>query len=104
MFRTGELVRDVGTVLIGPEAVRVGMIDEVGGLAQAVAKLEEMMGPLDPEERSHRRSSCFGTGGSWTPLMWTIVPDEVVWEGFEEDNRVCGTDWCQRGIDASGTH
>ncbi|NLV91939.1 MAG: hypothetical protein GX030_06055 [Firmicutes bacterium] len=50
MFRTGELVRDVGTVLIGPEAVRVGMIDEVGGLAQAVAKLEEMMGPLDPEE------------------------------------------------------
>ena len=19
--------------------------------------------------------------------MWTIVPDEVVWEGFEEDNR-----------------
>ncbi|NLV91940.1 MAG: hypothetical protein GX030_06060 [Firmicutes bacterium] len=20
-------------------------------------------------------------------MMWTIVPDEVVWEGFEEDNR-----------------
>ncbi len=50
MFRTGELVRDVGTVLIGPEAVRTGMINEVGGLAQAVAKLEELMGPVDGEE------------------------------------------------------
>ena len=29
MFRTGELVRDVGTVPVGAEAVR-GLIDEVG--------------------------------------------------------------------------
>lgn len=43
MFRTGELVRDVGTVLIGREAVNVGLIDEVGGVAQAVAKLDEMI-------------------------------------------------------------
>lgn len=50
MFRTGELVRDVGTVLVGPEAVRAGLIDEVGGLAQAVTKLEELMGPLDEQE------------------------------------------------------
>lgn len=40
MFRTGELVRDVGTVLVGGEAVEVGMIDEVGGLGKALAKLE----------------------------------------------------------------
>lgn len=39
MFRTGELVRDVGTVLIGREAVEVGLIDEVGGLAEALAYL-----------------------------------------------------------------
>lgn len=44
MFRTGELVRDVGTVLVGQEAVRVGLIDEVGGVAQAIAKLSEMIG------------------------------------------------------------
>lgn len=30
MFRTGELVRDVGTVLIGKEAVELGLVDEVG--------------------------------------------------------------------------
>ncbi|MEX0974960.1 MAG: ATP-dependent Clp protease proteolytic subunit [Bacillota bacterium] len=40
MFRTGEL--DIGTVLVGKEAVTSGLIDEVGGLAQAVAKLKEM--------------------------------------------------------------
>ena len=32
MFRTGELVRDVGTVLIGKEAVELGLVDGVGGL------------------------------------------------------------------------
>ncbi len=39
MFRTGELVRDVGTVLIGEEAVTCGLIDEVGGLSQALQRL-----------------------------------------------------------------
>jgi len=42
MFRTGELARDIGTVLVGKEAVEAGLIDSVGGLAQAVAKLREM--------------------------------------------------------------
>ena len=44
MFRTGELARDIGTVLVGKEAVGSGLIDEVGGLAQAVGKLNEMCG------------------------------------------------------------
>jgi len=43
MTRTGELVRDVGTVLVGEEAVRVGLIDEVGGLSKALAKLRELI-------------------------------------------------------------
>jgi ATP-dependent protease ClpP protease subunit len=43
MFRTGELVRDVGTVLIGREAVNVGLVNEVGGIAQAMNKLEELI-------------------------------------------------------------
>lgn len=43
MFRTGELARDIGTVLVGKEAVDVGLIDEVGGLEQAVGKLREMV-------------------------------------------------------------
>lgn len=40
MFRTGELVRDVGTVLIGRDAVSVGLIDEVGGLTEAISYLK----------------------------------------------------------------
>ncbi|MBE3598116.1 MAG: ATP-dependent Clp protease proteolytic subunit [Limnochordaceae bacterium] len=43
MFRTGDLVRDVGTVLVGREAVHAGIIDEVGGLSQALARLKELI-------------------------------------------------------------
>lgn len=42
MFRTGELVRDMGTVLVGREAVDEGLIDAVGGVADALAKLQEL--------------------------------------------------------------
>lgn len=42
MFRTGELVRDVGTVLVGREAVVAGLVDGVGGLAEAIRKIEEL--------------------------------------------------------------
>lgn len=45
MFRTGELVRDVGTVLVGEEAVRIGLIDEVGGLEVALSRLAQMIEP-----------------------------------------------------------
>lgn len=42
MFTTGELARDIGTVLVGRDAVKEGLIDEVGGLAQAVRKVREL--------------------------------------------------------------
>jgi ATP-dependent protease ClpP protease subunit len=42
MFRTGELARDVGTILVGRDAVREGLIDDVGGVADAIAKLQEL--------------------------------------------------------------
>lgn len=44
MFRSGELARDIGTVLIGREAVECGLINEVGGLGRALAKLRELVG------------------------------------------------------------
>jgi ATP-dependent protease ClpP protease subunit len=47
MFRTGELARDVGTILVGKDAVKEGLIDEVGGVAQAMAKLRELGGLRD---------------------------------------------------------
>ncbi|NLW39162.1 MAG: translocation-enhancing protein TepA [Peptococcaceae bacterium] len=43
MFRTGELARDIGTVLIGKEAVEVGLIEAVGGIGDAVRKIKEMI-------------------------------------------------------------
>ena len=43
MFRTGDLVRDIGTVLVGKEAVANGLIDEVGGLGAAFHKLEQLI-------------------------------------------------------------
>ena len=42
MFRTGELARDVGTILVGKDAVKEGLIDDVGGMAEAMAKLDEL--------------------------------------------------------------
>lgn len=44
MFQTGDLARDIGSVLVGPEGVATGIIDEVGGLGAAVSKLREMAG------------------------------------------------------------
>ena len=42
MFRTGDLARDVGTILVGEDAVKEGLIHEVGGLSQAIAALRSM--------------------------------------------------------------
>ena len=41
MNRVGELTQDVGTVLDGEEAVRCGLIDRLGGLADAVDYLHQ---------------------------------------------------------------
>ena len=43
MMRPDQLASDVGTVLEGTEAVAVGLIDEVGGLDDALEALREMM-------------------------------------------------------------
>ncbi len=43
MMETGMLTRDVGTVLVGDEAVRVGLLNEVGGIKEAIGKLYELM-------------------------------------------------------------
>ncbi|EGL81925.1 peptidase S14 ClpP [Caldalkalibacillus thermarum TA2.A1] len=43
MFKTGELTRDIGTNVIGSDAVNYGLIDEVGGLGQALRKLNELI-------------------------------------------------------------
>lgn len=51
MLRTGELTRDIGTNVIGGDAVKYGLIDEVGGLGKALKKLNELMEKARTEER-----------------------------------------------------
>ncbi|MGE5397914.1 MAG: ClpP family protease [Chitinophagales bacterium] len=43
MFRTGELARDIGTLLVGKDAVESGLIDEVGGIKEATAHLHTII-------------------------------------------------------------
>lgn len=50
MNATGNMANDVGTILYGKEAVEIGLIDEVGGLKDALNKLKEMIG----EDRNNR--------------------------------------------------
>ncbi|HJA94719.1 MAG TPA: ATP-dependent Clp protease proteolytic subunit [Candidatus Eisenbergiella merdipullorum] len=42
MMETGILTKDLGTILVGKEAVDAGLIDEVGGIKEAIAKLHAM--------------------------------------------------------------
>lgn len=39
----GDLLNDVGTILIGNQAVECGLINEVGGLKEAIAKLNSLI-------------------------------------------------------------
>jgi ATP-dependent protease ClpP protease subunit len=41
MFRMGELARDIGTNVIGRDAVKYGLIDQVGGIADALKELNK---------------------------------------------------------------
>lgn len=43
MFKTGELTRDIGTTVIGTDAVKHGLIDAVGGLGDALRELNGMI-------------------------------------------------------------
>ena len=43
MLRTGEMAADVGSVIYGEEAVRIGLIDQLGSLSDALSCLHGMM-------------------------------------------------------------
>lgn len=43
MLKEGELTKDLGTILVGEDAVKEGLIDEVGGIRSAMKKIYEMM-------------------------------------------------------------
>lgn len=43
MLKTGEIANDVGSIVFGEAAVQCGLIDSVGTLADALAKLKELI-------------------------------------------------------------
>ncbi|HEY3423167.1 MAG TPA: ATP-dependent Clp protease proteolytic subunit, partial [Negativicutes bacterium] len=43
LYKIGELSRDIGTSVVGKDAVRYGLIDEVGGISHAQKKLQELI-------------------------------------------------------------
>lgn len=43
MLDTNQLAKDLGSILVGQEAVNKGIIDSVGGIKEALAKINEMM-------------------------------------------------------------
>lgn len=43
MFQTGELAQDIGTILIGQEAVDAGLIQAVGGVKEAFKELNSLI-------------------------------------------------------------
>ncbi|CAM4018716.1 translocation-enhancing protein TepA [Bacillus manliponensis] len=43
MFAKGNLTRDIGTNVVGGDAVKYGLIDDVGGIGQAIQKLNELI-------------------------------------------------------------
>lgn len=43
MLETHDLLNDMGTILIGKQAVDIGLIDDIGGISQALKKLREMI-------------------------------------------------------------
>ena len=51
MLDSSQLVKDVGTLLDGKQAVEVGLIDEVGGLKEALKKLHSMIDVAQNSEK-----------------------------------------------------
>ena len=43
MLDTGMLTKDLGTILVGEQAVREHIIDEVGGISKAIQKIHQMI-------------------------------------------------------------
>ena len=43
LSETEFLTKDIGSVLVGEETVKEGLINEVGGIKEALSKLHEMI-------------------------------------------------------------
>ena len=52
MLKTDELLNDMGTILIGQQAVDIGLIDSIGGIKEALTKMHELISKSESESES----------------------------------------------------
>lgn len=52
MNATDEIANDIGTILIGKEAVDIGLINEVGGITHSIKKLKEMIEENEKKDKT----------------------------------------------------
>lgn len=57
MFTKGNLTRDIGSNVVGIDAVKYGLIDDVGGIGQAIQKLQELID--ERKEKSNKEENAF---------------------------------------------
>ena len=55
MLQTGELAADVGSVIYGEQAVEVGLIDQIGGLSDALDCLHQMIKERKQQSRGEEK-------------------------------------------------
>lgn len=51
MLNKGILTKDLGTILVGEEAIDEGLIDEIGGIHQALDKLHALIAAKETQEK-----------------------------------------------------
>lgn len=51
MLNTGMLTKDLGTILVGPQTVEEGLINEVGGIREALRKLYDLIEKEDKKKK-----------------------------------------------------
>lgn len=61
LLDTGNMAKDVGTILDGEMAVREGIIDEVGGLNDALKKLESLIKEKEKNKKSSKQKASSKT-------------------------------------------
>ncbi len=55
MLQTGQLAADVGSVIYGEEAVQLGIIDQIGGLSDALGCLHQMIDREKQKKQTENR-------------------------------------------------
>ncbi|GHU61228.1 translocation-enhancing protein TepA [Clostridia bacterium] len=55
MLATGILTKDVGTILIGEETVKEGLINEIGGIKDALKKLHELIDESKQKKKDKKK-------------------------------------------------